>query len=504
MKYFLPAIFIVVTGFCVWLVFGPSPFSASREASAPQIRVVSPQTGGDTTTNGETGSPEQLAYEDDTVAKIALDEGEVVVTVITQDFDTDPQDEQIIAFRRTSEGEGPIYLTYADFDENLGGYRRIWTAATAATRARTFSVFVKDLIGDRSSCVVAAGLNGAGEQTMTVFRKKTTAGGEPFERIAELRIDGSTAVLEKERSQAYHLGHAAGESFPIATYGRDFESSNLLDQIETTYNYDPVTGRYERTGTARVPGTQIEQRRVRELLDGTPDKFERFLDGLWYLAGDEGAAVDRQYLLFDPLRREIVFYADDTQEVFAWQNSNATRYGLYLTTQNISITTLRRLVDIELESVDAIRVKVFEDVKLKIGISGRWDGTYRKVAVDTKSTTKTTKMKARTDAVYEGAAGKLHFFADGSYVLSSDEASRGGNYAFFFIDDIELLELRPAGETPAARATYRVSRTSRSGPSAAEEIKLSKVKLGVRGLEELHEGDLVFARVATDGATAVR
>jgi hypothetical protein len=361
---------------------------------------------------------------------------------------------------------------------------------------------VKDLIGDRSSCVVAAGLNGAGEQTMTVFRKLPLGGGEPLERIAELRIDGSTAVLERERSQAYHFGQAAGESFRIATYGRDFESANLLDQIETTYAFDPATGRYERIGTARVPGTQIEQRRVRELLDGTPDKFERFLDGLWYLA-PEGAG-ERQYLLFDPLRRELVFYAEDTQEVFAWQNSSATRYGLYLTTQNISITTLRRLVDIELESVDAIRVKVFEDVRLKIGIGGRWDGTYRKVPAEAKNAVGSNKTKARIEAEYEGTAGRLRFLADGSYELSADGESKKGNYAFFEIGGIEVLELRPTGENPAARATYRVSRSTRSGASATEEISFRKIKLGVRGLEELHEGDLVFTRVSKEGAAAHR
>ncbi len=500
MKYFLPIIFLVVAGACLWLLFGPSPFASSREAASPQIRVVSPQAGKEATKGGDASVAERMAYEDDTVAKVALDEGEVAVTVITQDFDADAQDEQIIAFRRTAESEGPIYLTYAAFDQNLGGYRRMWTAATAATRPRTFSLFVKDLIGDRSTCVVATGLNGAGEQTMTVFRTLPSAAGEPFERIAELRIEGSTAVLERERSQAYHLGQAAGESFRIATYGRDFESANLLDQIETIYTFDPVTRRYERTGTARVPGTQIEQRRVRELLDGTPAKFERFLDGLWYFSPEGNPTGERQYLLFDPQRRELVFYADDTQEVFGWLNSSATRYGLYLTTQNISITTLRRLVDIELESVDAIRVKVFEDVRLKIGIGGRWDGTYRKVPVESKGAPSQSHPKARLDAEYEGAAGRLRFLADGRYELEAEGAAKRGNYAFFEIDGIEVLELRPEGGGTAGRSTYRVSRTARGGPSVVEELNLRKIRLGVRGLEELHEGDLVFTSVARDAS----
>ncbi|HCM25504.1 MAG: hypothetical protein A2Z99_11365 [Treponema sp. GWB1_62_6] len=494
MRYAIPAIFIAVGLGCIWLVLGPSPFGSQRGGVQPQARVVSPQAHGLEDEGAESVNAERMAYEDAAIAKVALKDGEVAISVLTQDFDGDPQDEQVIAYCQSSQSDSPVNIAYADFDEATGGWVRVWDAPTAATRSRTVSVFAKDLLGDRSICVVAAGMNGLGEQTLTVFRKSQVPDREPFERIAELSTDGSVAILESDRSQAYLLGIATGTGFRIATYGRDFESSNILDQIETTYAWDPATGRYERIGAARLPGTQIEQRRVRELLDGSPDKFERFLDGLWYFVGASGTGEEKQYVFFDTQRRELVFYADDTQEVFAWQNSNSTRYGLYLATQNISVVTLRRLIDIELESADSIRMKVFEDVKLKIGVGGRWDGTYRKTAaaaVQDKGNPG-EGAGARLDATYESPSGNIYFTKDGNFSLQLAGAKTEGSYAFFRIGPLELLELRAKGEKTVQRATYRVARSG--NPSGGEGLTLSRVRLGVGGVEESMERDLIFTR----------
>lgn len=492
MKRLVPALFLATAAVCAWLLIGPSPFASSGANVAPQARIVTPQRPAAGEDDG--GRAEALAREEETRSRVSFAEGEKVLAVLNQNFDEDPQDEQIVAYHRPAENEGAIYLAYVDFDDTVGGFRRVWDAPTAVTRPKTFSFFVKDLVGDRSICVVAQGMNGAGEQTMSAFRR---AGGEaaqaeePFKRIAELRTDGSITIVETDRSQAYQAGMAAGGSFRIATYGRDFDSANILDQIETAYFFDPTTGRYEKAGTQRVPGAQIEQRKIRQLLDGTPDKFEKFLDGLWYLESREGGP--KLSLLFDPRRRELVFYSEDTQEVFAWQHASATRYGLYMSTQNISVTTLRRIVDIELGSMDTIRVKVSEDVGMKILVSGHWDGTYRKAATGSKSAAPAKAVEARAAALYEGADGKLSLSADGRYASDVPGLEPGGVYAFFSMGDALLLETRADGKGPAGRTTFRATKTKRaSSNGAAEELLLEKVKLGVGGIADLHEKELRF------------
>jgi hypothetical protein len=151
---------------------------------------------------------------------------------------------------------------------------------------------------------------------------------EFFNKIAEIRIDGSIVIQETDRTQAYRMGLTNGQSYAIAAYGRDPESSNILDQVELTYSYNTVNGLYEQTKVARIPGSQVEQRRVRELLNGSGGEFENFITGLWYYVSPQGTLDNRQYIYFDPDSRELIFYGDEIQQVFTWQNSSPTRYGL--------------------------------------------------------------------------------------------------------------------------------------------------------------------------------
>lgn len=495
MKYFIPVVFVAAAAIGVWLFFDTRLFPDERAEASPQTRIVTPKTDSRATkSESDVDADERLAFEDSSLAKISLDEGETAVAVITQDLDGDPQDEQLIAVRRD---EMPITVAFIDYDESVGGYKRVWNGATGVTRPRTFSIFVKDLIGDRSLCIVATGMNDAGEQTMVVFRKRPSEKPESlFEEIAELRTDGSIVVGERDRSQAYQLGIATDASFKISIYGRDYESANLLDQIETIYDYNAAVNRYERIGVARIPGAQIEQRRVRQLLDGTPERFESFLDGLWtFVPSGESLDAPRQYVLFDKNRKEVIFYVEDTQEVFSWENSNATRYGIYVSAVNISVTTLRRLIDIELSSADSIRLKVFEDVKLKIGVGGRWDGTYRKIEPRSSQVmNENAKTPVRIEARYESDLGPLSFSIDGSYVFAQDT----GMYAFFWLNDQEFLELRKADPNAKSvtRSVYGVTRSERiENGERFDRMRLTKVRLGIGGAENLHEGELEFRRL---------
>ncbi|GHT98620.1 hypothetical protein FACS1894142_5190 [Spirochaetia bacterium] len=342
--------------------------------------------------------------------------------------------------------------------------------------------------------MLVSGMNAREEHTLTVFRKNSGQPDEPpLTKIAELVIDGSISVQEGERTQAYQLGMTRGQSFDITAVGRDPESSNIMDQVEMTYTYNPVNDRYEVRNTVRVPGSQIEQQRLRELLSGNSGVFEGFIEGLWYYVSPQGTIDNRQYIYFDPLGKELIFYADETQQVFTWQSSSPTRYGLYVASQNISVTTLRRFLNIELESLDSIRVKVQEDVRLPINISDSWDGSYRKASnVENRSAKAEITVTPYLDAVYDGSLGKIVFSGDGTYELFTDGASLKGKYAFFMLDDRELLELRPSSlpadgsASGSPRETYLVDRPVQD-QERAQEVTLVRVRLGTRGIQELHE-----------------
>jgi hypothetical protein len=509
----ITAVFFAVTALviCALIIF-PAPWKAHKEGEARQTRIVIPQALRPDTGAGE-NTAELMTREEMMTVKVPLNDGEIMAALLNDDFNGDQQDEQIVAYRSLLEIESPIYLTYIDYDRAAKSYERVWNAPTAATRAGTVSLYTQDLIGDRSTCILLSGMNGDGEHTLTIFRMASPAGtqaaeGSPpsgggfgFSKIAELRIDGSISVRETARSQAYQMGLARGAGYTITAYGRDHDSSNIMDQVEITYAYDETSGLYEQTGFVRLPGTQIEQRRVRELLEN-PRAFEEFITGLWYYVSPQGSIDSRQYIYFDPPAREIIFFGEETQQVFSWQNSSPTRYGLYLASQNISVSTLRRSIDIELESLESIRIKVFEDVRLKfsIGVSAPWDGSYRKANLTETGAPKPARGRAYIDAVYDGPIGKIRFFPEGNYELNAGNGLRRGNYAFFYIGGRELLELRPesrSGTDPEARETYLLepSAAGETPPDAdvnRKSLTLLRVRLGARGIQELHEGAIAL------------
>ncbi|MDR2393614.1 MAG: pallilysin-related adhesin [Treponema sp.] len=500
------SIIFIITGLGVGaLMLFPHRFtSPQKRKDQRQTQLIIPQV----VSLGSPGSgipEEHRSYEAYIQTKVALEEGEVLVSLLTEDFDGFPGEEQIIAYRKLKEkkgkseendGESPIYITYVAFDEDTQGYKRLWSAPTAATRPGTLSLYTKDLIGDRSVCVILVGMNSLGEQTLTIF-KKQSQGQAPFSKLGELQINGTISIREVNRSQAYQNGIARGQSFSIVAYGHDSASPNGLDQTELTYIYNPVTDRYEQSALIIIPGSQIEQRRLREVVSGGSKSFEAFIDGLWYYVSPQGTLDNRQYIYFDPQNRELIFFGEETQQVFTWQNSSATRYGLYIASQNISVSTLRRFLDIELESLDSIRVRVSENVRLKIGVNTSWDGSYRKAGILEKSDpVASLSIPSTIDAVYTGSRGKFQFFPNGVYELSAQGSSRRGLYAFVLIGEETLLELRPGytlkgAQTTAtrqSRETYLVEYTPKPETGKAQgNLTLFPVRFGTKGIQKLHE-----------------
>ena len=490
------------------VVLAVRPFGGQKTQEQRRTRIIIPRETNDSTQ--DSANAERVAYEDSVTIKAALNDGEIAVSVLNYDFDGDSMEEQIVAYRNLLESEGPVYISYIGFEGRSGAYQRFWNAQTAANRPGTVSLYTQDLVGDRNPCILVTGMNGQGEHTMTIFRRSRGQSqaeqGQSLIKIAEIRIEGSITVQETERSLAYQQGIANGQPYTIAAYGHDYTSGNILDQMEITYTFNQTKGLYEQNKITRVPGSQIEQRRLRELLSGRPGVFENFINDLWYYVSPWGTLDKSQYIYFDPVNREIIFFGDETQQVFNWQHSNSTRYGLYISSQNISVTTLRRFLDIELESLDSIRMRVSEDVRLKIDVNASWDGSYRRAGATAKGAETETPIRSYIDAMYDSSMGRLRFYGNGVYELSSGGATTQGRYVFFRANNRELLELRPEPATrpgeakaePSVRLVYQIepqaARKTETGDAASVplNVTLSRVRLGAMGIQDLHEGQITL------------
>ena len=437
--------------------------------------------------------PGQILRDENLSTKIPMQDGETVVAVFNRDSEEGVPEEQFVAFIPASSSDRRINIAYLSYDMADRQYKRQWNEATAAARAETITMFSQDLIGDRNNCIVVTGMNARNEHTMTILRRHIyQAANEPFEKIAEIQIDGSIIIQEVARSVAYQQGITTGASFNIAAYGQDNLSNNLLDQIETIYSFNTDSGVYEQLRVSRIPGSQIEQRRLRELLSGAPGVFENFINDLWYYVSPQGTVDSRQYLSFDPGNREIIFFGDGAQQIFRWQSSTPTRYGLYIRSQNISITTLLRFVDIELESLDSIKLRVVEDVRLRIIANTSWDGSYRRARAAVQPDTEPS-VRPRVNAQYDSTWGRIQFLASGEYTITSGNianTARKGHYVFFKADNHELLEMRPEeGGVPGEnRMVYRVDSTGTG-------LSLARVRLGTNGVQDLFEPPVILTPV---------
>ncbi|MCL2763135.1 MAG: pallilysin-related adhesin [Treponema sp.] len=480
-------------------------FGAKEPQERHRTRIIVPSVSDGSNPNALLA--ERLIFEERANIKSPLNEGEIPISVLNFDFDNNAIEEQVIAYRNLLDAGSPVSIAFFSYDELSGTYRRQWNAATAATIPGTVSLYTQDLLGDRSVCIIVTGMNTQGEHTMTVFRENSDDKNRPFNTIAKIQMDGSIIIQESDHSRAYQQGIARRQPFTITAGGRDSESDNMLDRIEITYTFNPSNGIYEQNRINRVPGSQVEQRRVREILSGNPKIFENFINDLWYHVSPQGTIDRSQYLYFDPEKREIIFFGDDSQQVFIWHNSTSTRYGLYISSQNISVSTMRRFLDIEMTSLDSIRIRVFDDVRMKITLSASWDGSYRRAGNIAGSAEEKNTINPYTDAVYDSSMGRLSLFTNGEYTLSSSGVLTKGVYAFFQISGQELLELRPErngvhgsahGGTHGERFIYAI--TGAATIHTSENISLSRVRLGSSGIQELHEGHIVLTRVGNMGS----
>jgi hypothetical protein len=450
-------------------------------------RIVTPREPG---SGFEPGVEYHRTWVESLTTRIPLEDGEVVISILNKEGEKGLVEDQVVAYRNASDPTRTVYITLLRYDERTRRYRRMWNAPTAATRPETVSLFLQDLIGDRNNCIIITGMNNRNEHTMTIFRRSPAAEADtPYNKIAEIYIDGSIIIQETGRSLAYQQGITTGHSFTIAAYGHDSTSSNILDQLEIIYTFNPEAEQYLRTSITRIPGSQIEQRRLREILSGTTGVFENFINGLWYYVTPQGTIDTKQYLYFNHPGREIIFYGNDSQQVFHWRNSTNTRFGLFVSSQNISISTLRRSIDIQLESLDSIRVRVTENVRLKITVSESWDGTYRRAGAAILQTPPPA-LRPKVDALYDSSWGRIQFNATGEYIITSGGTARSGRYVFFTVDNQELLELRP--DSAGEQTTRMIYKVEAAGSSA---LILSRVRLGTIGIQDMHEPPITLTPV---------
>lgn len=423
---------------------------------------------------------------------------DVVSTLLVQD-EGGQGDEQILIVRKTDRNDGRLSIVVAVYVPSRRTWIRAWEGETLATKFTTFTVQAKDLIGDHNNEIICMGMDDSNEQTIVVFRRTPGNGPLSYTPILSLKAD-SISIGDIQRSQGYQLGQTNGESFAIYAFNRDKSSQNILDQIKSTYTWDPKRGIYVKTADDRIPGAQVEREAVAKVLTGSEKDFERFLQGGWYESNKGPLDPAARFLIFDKPNNTITFYTTDTQEVFRWTDSHSTRYGLYAGCQNEDITNLRRLMDIEMTGINTISVRVFEDLRMKSDSQNSWDGTYQKLPADTMemiahNASSTAKPDFRLEGTYRSADGSVLLFAPPRYSLQRGGSVERGAFDLYRLGSDTVLELNILNDNglSGGRRVYRATYTeTKAGSQITKRLELEPARASISGLEILQENTLVF------------
>lgn len=505
MKKLIPVVFVVVAAFLA--VFFICRNIIVEDNSYSRAKVVKPVVDG-ALSDGDDSESDYDEYDQASFIELANDE--TLLSIVTMDIDDDGYDDQINIVKTS---RSPfLALIVGLYNPASSSYVRAAWIATNISQIRTFACTSMDVIGNHRNSLVYQGVADNGDSVLCIFNgKRGEDGGFELEKIGDFESDGTVFIQQTERNEAYELSQTRAASFPVWVYSTDSEDATKLDQIQTMYNWSEEDGRYVQVSQTRVKGSRIAANELARIQDGTVETFTKFLDGLWYKTDSSGESL--RYIFFDDLSNEIVFYYQDSEEVYSWLNSNLRRNGIYFSAVNQSIENLQRRFDISLVSIDEIRIRIQDDVRMIIGESTLWDGNYKKLAskivakADTAPLSKVIERLEQKDIAWIAGDGKYFVFENGAYTVQGDDFADSGLYMINTVSGEQLLQFRSgteakffAGYYSAAfdkvvtRQTDRRGRTTETVSDDTDTILLQPVVASPTGFFQAETQPLVLKR----------
>ena len=362
---------ILVTATVVLVAVGFKLFSRTEEEKSVP-KVVVPQVDGQEQAQVTTSS--LVADEMELKTLIPLNPDETLLGMISLDLDGDKFDDQVVAVKSSA---GPnISLVVGLYNSKSKTYDRSHVIETEVSQYRNFSFTGIDLSGKHKLALVYQGVTDTGNSVLQANHFYRSSGKLYVHRIADFTGDGTIFIQQVDRYDSYQRYNSNGAPYPIWVYSTDLKSKSGADQLQTRYDWNEDEKKYTKATQVRVAGSKLAAKELAKVQDGTIKTLAGHLKGLWYKKEKNGI----RYLEFDYDTREISFYKNDIQEVYAWGTSRLRRNGVYIITNNQEIENLQRRVDISLLSIDEIRIRIQDDVRMLITENTDWDGEYKKLS----------------------------------------------------------------------------------------------------------------------------
>ncbi len=438
MKKLVPVVFVFVTVILSFLFFSRAFFSKRNDGSGSRVVIPS-------------SSQKSNEYEDDDGSNsfLTLSDEEFLISTVEADLNGDGFDDQISVLKTLQNPH--LLIVVGLYVPEKKAYVRSFSIQTEISQVRSFACTCIDVIGDHSNALIYQGGGDDGRFVLKMFRPVLDSDTFSLNLIGEFSVEGTVFVQQSERSEAYQLSLSRGESFPVWVY-----ENAQNDQIQTLFDWSEAEQKYSEVRSIRVPGSSIASRALANIQDGTVGSFVKFLDGLWY---KNDGAENRRYIFFDYSNSEIIFQYEDAEEVYSWFDSIPRRGGIYFSSVNKSIENLQRRFDISLVSLDEIRVRIQDDVRMLIGEENLWDGSYKKVVSVPKKKNREGVSefieKLVAEEAWESADGVHVGFTGSEYTAEGDGISDKGRYTQIDIFGRTFIQFRSEGKTSFFSGEYQ-------------------------------------------------
>ncbi|MBN1686144.1 MAG: pallilysin-related adhesin [Spirochaetales bacterium] len=420
-----------------------------------------------------------------------------LVGLANVNFDLERNEEQVLAVRNRTLIDSPVRIIVAAYDSVLETYRVVFEADTLATNQRAFSFSFLDIVGDHNLEIVCRGMDDSGRQTLDVFHRTVAPSGFGlyYSSIFSVALSGSIEIVELERSGAYQVGQANGDSFPIVTQTQDKESDNMLDLVQTTYYWRFTEGSYIEGKTEKIPGEEVEQEQLRELYRKNAAAFTDFLNGNWYLAEDGEEPVEGNVILnFDTAASLFTYYTGELQESYTWVSTYKVLVSrVEINGENELVPFIRKQFYLQVESLDSIQIRAGDP----------WSGLYRRLSEQVArslsgSKYEYTESPALAGLFYSDAGHELSFDGHSFRLIESGQVYQGG-YAFYnaAAPVLELRILNRAGLVIESRK-YRYSYVEEKRDDRIfRTLSLVRGIVGIYGFEATSDNVLRFEQITT-------
>ncbi len=437
-----PIIFFLLFALALIFYFLFSSFITENEQETVRAKVVIPATTTQVEQSEDTESYSSVEFENTSLIQLNMDE--TLITTLSVDINSDTFEDQVVAVKKANNPD--IVIIIGLYNSKTSEYQRFTEIQTSIFQVKTFSLMTMDLAGNHTNTLVCTGFSSNNDSILQAYNPKTSKNRFSLVKIIDLKTDGTIFIQQAQRNDNYSIYNMNAECFPIIMYsteetpeGTDFE------QVQTTYEWNKKTEVYEAISTTRLSSKKIAAKELARILDGNISTFTNFLDGLWYRTNTTG---QQRYIFFDPKSEEIIFFDQAIQEVYDWLNGTLRRSGIYITASNKSISNLVRYFDIALVSVDEIRVRVRDDVRMIIGTDTLWDGIYKKTSQKMNSVQSKNSDLENIIKTMEEGAGKWNFqentvvFTEGVFSLASKDKKESGVYTQTTLFNTDLIQFR--------------------------------------------------------------